>query len=158
MSTMALRSGQVAVAAGVNIETLRYYERRGLLRQPQRSPGGHRLYPPETITMMRVIKVAQRLGFTLDEVGDLLAATGLGRRADSGLHARAAAKLAEVDHKLAELTAVRDTLRAALAAGCDDLLACAESHCCPLPFTAQVDKEQKNGTAGGHLSASPHGG
>ena len=41
-----LRSGQVAAAAGVNIETLRYYERRGLLAEPDRSPGGHRLYPP----------------------------------------------------------------------------------------------------------------
>ena len=68
----ALRSGQVAVAAGVNVETLRYYERRGLLAEPDRSPGGHRLYPAETVTVLRVIKAAQRLGFTLEEVADLL--------------------------------------------------------------------------------------
>lgn len=148
MSDSGLRSGQVAAAAGVNIETLRYYERRGLLRQPQRSLGGHRLYPPETVTMMRVIKAAQRLGFTLDEVADLLAATRLGARSDTGLHTRAAAKLAEVDHKLAELTAVRDTLRAALAAGCEDLLACAESPCCPLPFTEEPGNHTKGGTGG----------
>ncbi|AKP60078.1 MerR family transcriptional regulator [Mycolicibacterium mageritense DSM 44476 = CIP 104973] len=148
MSDSGLRSGQVAAAAGVNTETLRYYERRGLLRQPQRSLGGHRLYPPETVTMMRVIKAAQRLGFTLDEVADLLAATRLGSRSEAGLHTRAATKLAEVDQKLAELTAVRDTLRAALAAGCDDLLACAESPCCPLPFTAEPDNETKGGTGG----------
>ncbi|MCP3811834.1 MerR family transcriptional regulator, partial [Mycobacteriaceae bacterium Msp059] len=104
MSDSGLRSGQVAAAAGVNTETLRYYERRGLLRQPQRSLGGHRLYPPETVTMMRVIKAAQRLGFTLDEVADLLAATRLGSRSEAGLHTRAATKLAEVDQKLAELT------------------------------------------------------
>ena len=99
MSEAGLRSGQVAAAAGVNIETLRYYERRGLLREPQRSLGGHRLYPPETVTMMRVIKAAQRLGFTLEEVGDLLAATQLGGRSDARLQARAAVKLAEVDQK-----------------------------------------------------------
>ena len=67
-----MRRGQVAAAAGVNIETLRYYERRGLLTEPARSPGGHRLYPPETVTVVRVVKAAQRLGFTLDEVADLL--------------------------------------------------------------------------------------
>jgi DNA-binding transcriptional MerR regulator len=135
VSGVGLRSGQVVAAAGVNIETLRYYERRGLLREPQRSLGGHRSYPPETVTMMRVIKAAQRLGFTLGRAGDLLsAATRFGGRSDAGLQARAAVKLAEVNQKLAELTAVRDTLRAALAAGCDDILVCAESPCCPLPF------------------------
>ena len=129
-----LRSGQVAAAAGVNVETLRYYERRGLLREPQRSFGGHRLYPPETVTTMRLIRAAQRLGFTLAEIADLLAATRPGGHSDAGLQARAAAKLVEIDLKLAELAAVRDTLRAALDAGCDDLTVCAETPCCPLPF------------------------
>ncbi|MET9664742.1 MerR family transcriptional regulator [Streptomyces sp. NPDC006475] len=76
MATEALRSGQVADAAGVNPQTLRYYERRGLLAEPARSPGGHRLYPPETVTVLRVIKAAQRLGFTLDDVAGLLEAAG----------------------------------------------------------------------------------
>ena len=147
MSEAGLRSGEIAAAAGVNIETLRYYERRGLLREPQRSLGGHRSYPPQTVVVLRVIKAAQRLGFTLEEVGDLLAATRLGGRSDAGLQARAAAKLAEVDRKLAELTAVRDTLRAALDAGCDDLLACAEIPCCPLPFTADSQTDTR-GDAG----------
>lgn len=60
-----LRSSQVAAAAGVNPQTLRYYERRGLLAEPERSLGGHRLYPAEAVTVLRVIKAAQRLGFTL---------------------------------------------------------------------------------------------
>ena len=146
MNESGLRSGQVASAAGVNIETLRYYERRGLLREPMRSLGGHRVYPPETVTLMRVIKAAQRLGFTLDEVGDLLAATRLGGRSDAGLQTRAAEKLAEVDQKLAELTAVRDMLRVALEAGCDDLLACAENPCCPLPLTPDTRNYAKGDT------------
>ena len=74
--TAALRTGELATAAGVNLQTLRYYERRGLLAEPERSLGGHRLYPPETVTALRVIKAAQRLGFTLEEVADLLAPAG----------------------------------------------------------------------------------
>jgi DNA-binding transcriptional MerR regulator len=70
--TSGLRSGEVAAAAGVNLQTLRYYERRGLLAEPDRTLGGHRLYPSVTLTVLRVIKAAQRLGFTLDEVADLL--------------------------------------------------------------------------------------
>ncbi|MEV6560486.1 MerR family transcriptional regulator [Nocardia sp. NPDC051756] len=131
-----LRTGEVAAAAGVNIQTLRYYERRGLLAEPNRSLGGHRPYPEQTVATLRVIKAAQRLGFTLDEVADLLQVTRIHSRA--GLHTRAATKLAEVDAKLAELSGVRDTLRAALAAGCDDLLACSESPCCPIPFTGET--------------------
>lgn len=140
MSETGLRSGQVADAAGVNIQTLRYYERRGLLHEPDRTLGGHRLYPPEAVTVLRVIKAAQRMGFTLDEVADLLEVSALRsrRRSDAGLQARARIKLAEVDAKLAELTTVRDTLRAALDAGCDDLIACAESPCCPMPFATKI--------------------
>ncbi|WP_019925308.1 MerR family transcriptional regulator [Nocardia sp. BMG111209] len=134
-----LRSGELAAAAGVNPQTLRYYERRGLLAEPDRSPGGHRMYPERAVTILRVIKAAQRLGFTLDEVADLLAGTRYGhrQRPDTGLHVRATAKLAEVDAALAELTAVRDTLRAALAAGCDDLIECSENPCCPVPFDSR---------------------
>ena len=131
-----LRSSQVADAAGVNVQTLRYYERRGLLDEPDRSLGGHRLYPPETVTVLRVIKAAQRLGFTLDDVAELLEAGQHRhrRRPASGLQMRAAAKLLEVEAKMADLEVIRDTLRAALDAGCEDLMTCAGSDCCPLPF------------------------
>ncbi|RYP85922.1 MerR family transcriptional regulator [Nocardioides guangzhouensis] len=130
-----MRSGQVAEAAGVNGETLRYYERRGLISEPARSPGGHRLYPPGVVTQLRVIKAAQRLGFSLDEVADLLAA-GRHRhgRADAGLQASARTKLAEVEQRIADLETIRGRLCEALEAGCDDLLECAESDSCPLPF------------------------
>jgi DNA-binding transcriptional MerR regulator len=137
----ALRSGQVAVAAGVNVETLRYYERRGLLAEPDRSPGGHRLYPAETVTVLRVIKAAQRLGFTLEEVEELLEVgryrhrPARGKRAhDTGLQARAQGKLTEVEERITDLVTIRDNLRAALDAGCADLIACAGTDCCPIPF------------------------
>ena len=130
-----LRSRQVAEAAGVNLQTLRYYERRGLLAEPERSLGGHRQYPAETVTVLKVIKAAQRLGFTLDEVADLLAAAGHRHGGpDSGLQNRARVKLAEVETKIADLQVIAATLRAAVAAGCDDLVACAGEPCCPIPF------------------------
>lgn len=131
-----MRRGQVATAAGVNIETLRYYERRGLLAEPDRSLGGHRVYRPEAVTTLRVIKAAQRLGFSLDEVAELLE---LGhhrhtQRVDAGLQQSARKKLVEVEERITDLVAIRDNLTAALDAGCDDLRACASADCCPIPF------------------------
>ena len=128
-----MRSGQLAAAAGVNVETLRYYDRRGLLAEPDRSPGGHRLYPAETVTVLRVIKAAQRLGFTLDEVAELLE-VGRPRGRTQGLHVRAQEKLVEVEQRMADLATIRDNLVAALDAGCDDLHQCATTDCCPIPF------------------------
>ncbi|HEU4946144.1 MAG TPA: MerR family transcriptional regulator [Kribbella sp.] len=129
-----LRSGEVASAAGVNLQTLRYYERRGLLDEPRRSLGGHRLYPSEAVTTLRTIKAAQRLGFTLDEVADLLDTARHRHRPGegAGLQRQAATKLADVEARIADLTVIADTLRAALAAGCDDLATCAGSPDCPL--------------------------
>ena len=86
--------------------------------------------------MLRVIKAAQRLGFTLEEIAELLE---LGRhrhrkRADAGLQRRARDKLVEVDQRIDDLVEIRGRLNAALDAGCDDLLACAAADCCPIPF------------------------
>lgn len=134
--TAGLRAGQVAAAAGVNLQTLRYYERRGLLDEPDRTLGGHRIYPEQAVTLLRVIKTAQRLGFSLHEVAELLESGSYhhGRR-DAGLQAKATAKIAEIDRKIADLTVIRESLVRALDAGCDDLVTCAGSSCCPLPFT-----------------------
>ncbi|WP_245718915.1 MerR family DNA-binding protein [Micromonospora rhizosphaerae] len=81
------------------------------------------------VTVLRVIKAAQRLGFTLDEVAELLDVRE--RRRGSGLRARAAAKLAEVEARIAELQAAAATLRAAVDAGGADLVECAEAPHCP---------------------------
>ncbi|MDX3108113.1 MerR family transcriptional regulator [Nonomuraea angiospora] len=127
-----LRSGQVAERAGVNLQTLRYYERRGLIAEPARSPGGHRTYPPETVTLLTVIKAAQRLGFTLEEVAELID-TGRRGHPTPDLRERAQAKIAEVDARIADLTTIRHALSAVVSAGCNSL-----THCtcpdCPLPF------------------------
>jgi DNA-binding transcriptional MerR regulator len=147
--SLVLRAGHVADAAGVNRETLRYYERRGLLPQPSRSPGGHRLYSAHAVTVLRVIKAAQRLGFTLDEVADLLR---MGRHRhrtgpDAGLQAHARVKLAQIEDRIADLETIRENLRTALDAGCDDLTVCASAECCPLPFVGLATHQAT--TAGG---------
>jgi MerR family transcriptional regulator, mercuric resistance operon regulatory protein len=108
----SLRIGSLASAAGVGIETIRYYQRRGLLAQPQRPYGGQRAYRRSDVERVRFIKRAQALGFTLDEIAELL-------KLDSGTgHARANAlgtrRLAEIEDKLADLLAMRDALRALL--------------------------------------------
>lgn len=139
-----LRTGQVARRAGVNIQTLRYYERRGLIDEPRRSPGGHRAYPPETVTVLRVIRAAQRLGFTLDEVADLLetaahrhrpaGAGGRGGKEGTALGERARVKLMEVEQRIADLRVIRTALQQTIEAGCADLMECAATQCCPMPF------------------------
>ena len=128
--TAGLRTGELAARAGVSIPTLRYYERRGLLARPSRSNGGHRRYPPATVGLLSVIKAAQRLGFTLDEIAALLAADR--RRPRPALRHRAAAKVAEIDRRIAGLQAVRATLAALAAADCDSLTDCTDPSC-PLP-------------------------
>ena len=130
---MSLRMGEVADAAGVNRETLRYYERRGLLPKPDRSAGGHRLYDEQVVATLRLIKAAQRLGFTLDEVAELIEA-GRARGRTVGLQTRARQKLVEVDQRLLDLQTIRAALAAAIDAGCDDLHECSTSQCCPIPF------------------------
>lgn len=111
-----LKSGQVASAAGVTVETLRYYERRGILAEPARRDSGYRVYPAEAVAVVRFIKRAQQLGFALDEIRELL-----GLRGSSGgcpeVRAAAVAKLAEIDAKIADLEAMKRAL-ADLASSC----------------------------------------
>lgn len=139
-----LRSGQVAAAAGVNLQTLRYYERRGLLAEPERTQGGHRVYPPETVTVLRVIKAAQRLGFSLDEVADLIDMgshrhSGRSERMPEGSPLRVKDKLAEVEAKITDLGIIRDTLRAALGAGRNVRVTSADTPKVPLADLAWSD-------------------
>ena len=100
--------GRLAALAGVGIDTVRYYERSGLLSPAERSASGYRRYGDDELRQLRFIRRAQRLGFTLAEIQDLLAVSR-----KSGVRAvRAAArhKLADVQLRIAELTRVRDAL------------------------------------------------
>ena len=105
---MELSIGRLAETAGVNVETIRYYQRRGLLDQPARLAGHHRRYPLATISRVRFIKRAQGLGFTLTEVADLLSFDAvLGCAETRELTAR---KVAAIDQKLADLASMRVAL------------------------------------------------
>jgi DNA-binding transcriptional MerR regulator len=142
---LSMRTGDVARAAGVNQQTVRYYERRGLLAEPDRSTGGHRLYPPEAVSVLRVIKAAQRLGFTLDEVADLLE---VGRHPHHRRHVpglQATPKLNSLKWRhIDDLRFIQTTLLSAIDANCGDLVACADSDCCPLPFADIVTTRSRS--------------
>ncbi len=128
--------GELAAAAGVSIDTLRYYERRGLLPTPDRTLGGHRQYPPDAVAAVRIVKALQRLGFTLDEIADLLrSGRHRHRTRDVSLQRAIAAKVLDIDRRIADLETVRAALLAAISAGCEDLTVCAGTTGCPLPFS-----------------------
>ena len=101
--------GKAARAATLSIDTVRFYERSGLLKPPPRTAGGYRLYRQDDIDRLRFIHRAKALGFTLEEIAQLLQLNdGSGRRRD--IKAVASRRLAELDRKLAELTRIRHAL------------------------------------------------
>ena len=114
--TMALRTGEVARQAGVNVETLRFYERQGILPEPPRRQSGYREYPPGTVGLIRFIKRAQELGFSLREVQELLDLRSAPRRASGQAPRLVQAKIEEVDHKIRDLEAMREALQGLLCA------------------------------------------
>jgi len=106
----SLRTAEVARQAGVNIETLRFYERKGILAEPPRRASGYRDYPPETVSRVRFIKRAQELGFSLREIKELLELTTVPRAKSGRVRQLAQSKLAEIDHKIQDLEAMKRTL------------------------------------------------
>jgi len=103
--------GRLAQLAGVPIDTVRYYERQRLLPVPVRSPGGYRRYAPADVARLNFIRRAKALGFTLDEIRDLLALSSAHDGDMAAVRDAAAGKLADVERRLAELARVRDGLR-----------------------------------------------
>jgi Hg(II)-responsive transcriptional regulator len=105
-----LTIGRLASAAGVRIDTVRFYERAGLLKKPQRTAAGYRLYAQADAARLRFIRRAKALGFSLDEITELLRLNdGGGRR--GAVRALAERRLAEIEQKLVELSRMRQTLR-----------------------------------------------
>lgn len=98
-----LKIGELARAADVGVETIRYYERRGLLAQPPRRASGYRQYPPMTVRRVRFIRRAQTLGFTLKEIEELLALRVDDDRSCADVRALARAKLEDIEQRVAEL-------------------------------------------------------
>lgn len=110
MAERTLRSGEVAKEAGINVETLRYYERRGILQQPERRPSGYRVYTGETVRVVRFIKRAQQLGFTLDECEQLLQLRDDDTRACAEVRDAAQAKVDDIDAKIRDLRKMKRAL------------------------------------------------
>lgn len=109
--------GQVAKRSGVGIETVRFYERQGLLDEPERRESGYRQYGDDDVAVLRFIRRAKQLGFTLKEIKALLALRLDGSATRSDVRAQATAKIADIEDRIRDLRRVRDAL-AVLTATC----------------------------------------
>src|SRR5438067_4666245 len=109
-----LRSGELAELAGISRDTLRHYERHGLLPSPPRSANRYRVYPPEACARVKLIRAALSIGFTVEELGEILRARDKGAAPCRQVHDLATQKLAMLEARVQELSALRDQLRAAL--------------------------------------------
>lgn len=124
----ALRVGELAKQAGVNMQTIRYYEREGLLPKPPRTAGGYRAFPADAVARVCFIKQAQAVGFALDEVRELLELRNHPETACPQVQRRAEAKIGDVSAKLRDLQTIRRQLTR-LAKACAGR---AKPHTCPL--------------------------
>ena len=123
-----LTISRLAQLGGVNLETIRYYERQGLLPPPPRTANGYRVFPPEAGRRLRFIKRAQELGFSLKEITELLALRiKTGAKRDE-MRTRVEAKIADMDEKIRILQAMKKTLRQ-LAERCES---CGPPSECPI--------------------------
>ncbi len=109
--------GKTARAAGVGVETIRFYERVGLIRRPPRRTTGYRIYPRETVDRIRFIRRSKALGFSLKEIRDLLDLRLSPRTSCSDIRRRVEAKAADIDERITALRKMRTALTK-LAAAC----------------------------------------
>jgi len=105
-----VRTGELAKRAGVNVQTLKYYERRGLLLEPNRRASGYREYDADAVLRVRFIKRAQELGFSLAEIAELLTLRLAAERSRPEVRTLAADKLRTIDGKVRQLLAMREAL------------------------------------------------
>lgn len=121
---MGLKVGEVASGAGVNLQTVRFYEREGLLPAPPRLTSGYRMFPDSAVLRVRFIKRAQELGFSLMEIRDLLSLSGKGGARQ--VRARTKAKIADINEKIRALQGMKDALTdlADRCPGCGPLSEC----------------------------------
>ncbi len=107
---MALKIGEVAERGGVNLQTIRYYEREKLLPEPPRLPSGYRIFPEQTVYRILFIKRAQELGFSLAEIRDLLSIRIDAKKECSDVKRLAKAKIADIDEKIRTLESMKRVL------------------------------------------------
>jgi Hg(II)-responsive transcriptional regulator len=119
-----LTVGRLAQAAGVNVETIRYYEKRGLIARPAQPASGYRKYGADDVARVQFIKSAQRIGFTLNEISELIRLEQDQHAHCSDLQERAEEKVRAVDQKIAELQRMRaELVKLAVTCPPDELLA-----------------------------------
>jgi len=106
---------QLARLTGCNLETIRYYEKVGLLPDPPRSANGYRVYPPDLVQRLRFIMRARDLGFTVEEIRSFLSLTDAGQQTCAEVMARTLDHLTDVRRKMADLQRIEATLMASLA-------------------------------------------
>ena len=106
----SLTIGQLAQRAGVGVETVRFYEREGLISEPPRRPSGYRDFPPETVTRIMFIRRAKDLGFSLKEISELLELRVRPRRSCAIVKRNADAKISDIDTKITALRKMRRAL------------------------------------------------
>jgi MerR family mercuric resistance operon transcriptional regulator len=135
MNSKSLTIGRLATEAGVNLETVRYYERRGLLPRPPRSASGYRLFPAEATRRLRFIRRAQELGFSLGEIRELLSLRVSRSSTSAEVKARAEAKLADIEARIKSLESMKKTLRklTKVCVGCGPIAKC--------PILESLDRE-----------------
>jgi len=115
----SLTTGQLAQRSGVGVETIRFYERQGLISEPPRRPSGYRDYPPDTVARIVFIRRAKELGFSLKEIGELLELRVRPRRNCAAVKRNADAKIADIDKKITALRQMRRAL-IRLTKACDE--------------------------------------
>jgi len=131
----SLTIGHLASASGVNLETVRYYERRGLLPKPPRTASGYRLFPIEAAQRLRFIQRAKELGFSLKEIGELLSLRVSPTTTSAGIRAKANSKIADIRSKIRTLESMERALRKLTKScpGCGPLAEC--------PILESLDRE-----------------
>lgn len=140
MTETNYKIGEVAKRTGVGIETLRFYEKSGLLERPSRTPSGYRVYDATIMDRLAFIKKAQVLGFTLDEIRELIAHKRAGENPCGHVRAKVKSRLSELDERIRQMTLYRDELAAELKQW--EKKGAAAGHVCGLIEQSHIETER----------------
>jgi MerR family mercuric resistance operon transcriptional regulator len=131
--------GELAKQGGVNLETIRYYERVGLLPKPPRSPAGYRIFSRESVRRVRFIRRAQELGFSLKEIKELLTLRISQSSTRADVRRRAEAKISDIEQKVEQLRAMKKALVRLTESCCGN----GPASECPILESLSLEKENK---------------